>query len=204
MVRRIMTTTIERGMAEGLGMFGAPLAGMELRWVNGKMYRRLVPIVGAKSDRPPPPGPVLWLASRLHPAFRKQERLAKESFAVKRWRLELARWESEWKPRLVARNTELTDVPVADLDDAALADHLEAVHDHVLASAQLHHRLHVSDMGPLGLLMVALRVWCACWRRSWSTPASILRPSATSTRCDAPRRERRRSSTRTSATTGGG
>lgn len=159
MVRHLMTTTIERGMAEGLAMFGAPLAGMELRWVNGKMYRRLVPIVGASSDRPPPPGPVLWLASRLHPAFRKQERLAKESFAVKRWRLELQRWEDEWKPRLVARNTELTDVPVAELDDGGLAAHLEEVHDHLLASGQLHHRLHVSDMGPLGMLMVALRDW---------------------------------------------
>jgi pyruvate,water dikinase len=159
MLRNIMTTTIERGMAEGLAMFGAPLSGMALRWVNGKMFRRLLPIVGASSDRPPPPAPVLWLATRVHPAFRKQERLAKESFAVKRWRLELARWESEWKPGLVARNTELTDVPIAELDDAALADHLAEVHAHVLASAQLHHRLHVSDMGPLGMLMVALRDW---------------------------------------------
>ena len=157
--RDVMTKTIERGMAEGFALFGAPLAGMELRWVNGKMYRRLVPIVAAGSDRPPPPGPVLWLATRIHPAFRKQEKLAKESFSIKRWRLELARWESEWKPGLIARNTELTDVAVADLDDAALADHLEETHAHLLATTQLHHRLHVSDMGPLGLLMVALRDW---------------------------------------------
>ena len=159
MVRNIMTTTIERGMAEGFGMFGAPLAGMELRWVNGKMYRRLVPIIAGQSDRPPPPAPILWLATRLHPAFRKQERLARESFACKRWRLELDRWETEWKPRLIARNTELTEVPVTDLADDALASHLEEVHDHLLSTGQLHHRLHVSDMGPLGLLMVALRDW---------------------------------------------
>ena len=158
-VRDLMTKTIERGMAEGLGMFGAPLSGMELRWVNGKMFRRLVPIVGGSSDRPPPPAPILWLASRVHPAFRKQERLAAESFAVKRWRGELARWEAEWKPALIARNTALTDVAVAELDDEALAAHLEEVHGHVLTTAQLHHRLHVSDMGPLGMLMVALRDW---------------------------------------------
>jgi pyruvate,water dikinase len=159
MLRNVMTTTIERGLAEGFGMFGAPLAGMQLRWVNGKMYRRLIPIVGAGSDRPPPPAPVLWLATRVHPAFRKQERLAKESFAVKRWRVELARWEAEWKPRLVARNTELNDVAIDDLADSALADHVVEAHDHLLASGQLHHRLHVSDMGPLGMLMVALRDW---------------------------------------------
>ena len=158
-VRDLMSKTIERGMAEGFGMFGAPLAGMELRWVNGKMFRRLVPIVGASSDRPPPPGPILWLASRIHPAFRKQERRAAESFAVKRWRAELARWEGEWKPALIARNTELTDVRLADLDDEGVAAHLEEVHAHVLETGQLHHRLHTSDMGPLGMLMVALRDW---------------------------------------------
>ncbi len=158
-LRSVMATTLERGLAEGLAMFGAPLKGMEVRWLNGKLYRRLVPIVGANSDRPPPPAPVLWLASRLHPAFRKQERQAKKSFALKIWRNELARWESEWKPRQIARNLELSDVGVEALDDAALADHLAEVHDHVMTSGQLHHRLHVSDMGPLGNLMVALRSW---------------------------------------------
>jgi len=157
--RHLLASTIESGLAEGLGLFGAPLKGMEVRWVNGKFFRRLVPIVGADSNRSAPPAPVLWLASRLHPAFRKQEKLAKRSFTKKRWRDELARWESEWKPRLVARNTELSAVHVHGLDDAGLAEHLDEVHQHVLASTHLHQRLHVSDMGPLGLLMVTLRSW---------------------------------------------
>ncbi|HUP84065.1 MAG TPA: PEP-utilizing enzyme [Acidimicrobiales bacterium] len=158
-VRRVLATTLERGLAEGLGLFGAPLKGMEVRWVNGRLFRRLVPIVGGSKDGPPPPAPILWLASRVHPAFRKQERLAKESFAVKRWRLELARWESDWKPNLIARNRALSDLDLSSFDDDALARHIDDAHEHVLTTAQLHHRLHVSDMGPLGNLMVALRGW---------------------------------------------
>lgn len=157
--RHLLSSTLESGLAEGLGLFGAPLKGMEVRWVNGKLFRRLVPIVGANSDRAAPPAPVLWLASRLHPAFRKQEKLAKQSFAMKRWRDELARWEREWKPQLIARNLELSSVHVEGLDDPGLASHLDEVHEHVLKSTHLHHRLHVSDMGPLGMLMVALRSW---------------------------------------------
>ena len=42
-------------MKDGLGLFGAPLSHMEMRWVHGKFYRRLVPVVGGSKDLPPPP-----------------------------------------------------------------------------------------------------------------------------------------------------
>jgi pyruvate,water dikinase len=157
--RGIYEHALDRGFADGFAMFGAPLRGMVMRWVNGKFYRRLVPLIGGDKDLPTPPAPVLWLATRLHPAFRREERKAKQSFANKIWRDEIRRWEDEWKPSLVKRNLELTDVEVAHLDDDALADHLVDVHDHVLASGILHFRLHVSDMGPLGNLMLSLEDW---------------------------------------------
>jgi pyruvate,water dikinase len=146
-------------MEEGLALFGAPLKTMEMRWVNGKFYRRLVPLVGGGRDLPTPPAAVLWLASRLHPAFRRAERKARESFATKRWRHELERWEQEWKPAITARNVAFTDVDVAKLSDGALADHLSDVHAHLRDSIVLHFRLHVSDMGPLGDLMAHLEDW---------------------------------------------
>lgn len=158
-IRHLMRDSIEHGLAEGMALFGTPLKGMDVRFVNGKFYRRLVPLVGGDKDMRPPPAPVLWLATRLHPEFRRQERRAKESFETKRWRAELDRWNNEWKPGLIARNLQLTDVDPSALDDAALAAHVEEVHEHVLAGARLHHRLHVSDMGPLGNLMVHLDSW---------------------------------------------
>lgn len=157
--RRIFEECFDRGFSDGFAMFGAPLKTMELRWVNGKFYRRLVPLIGGGSDTKPPPPPVLWLASRLHPAFRRAEKRAKESFEIRRWRSELARWESEWKPALIKRNLALTDLDLSTLDDGALADHVDEVFEHVIDSTALHFRLHVSDMGPLGDLMVRLEDW---------------------------------------------
>jgi phosphohistidine swiveling domain-containing protein len=157
--REVYQQCIERGFEEGMALFGSPLKTMHLRWVNGKFYRRLVPQVGANSDRPPPPPAVLWLASRLHPTFRRQERRARESFEVKRWREELRRWEEEWKPALVAASLADSALDLASLEDGALADHVEDVHRRLLESGALHFRLHVSDMGPLGDLMVHLEDW---------------------------------------------
>ncbi|HEX4905710.1 MAG TPA: PEP-utilizing enzyme [Acidimicrobiales bacterium] len=157
--RDLYERCIDRGMTDGLALFGAPLRTMHCRFVNGKFYRRLVPLIGGDSDRKAPPAAALWLATRVHPAFRRAEKRAEESFETKRWRAELARWESEWKPDLVKANLRFTDVDVAALDDAALADHLCELHEHLVESTALHFRLHVSDMGPLGDLMVKLEDW---------------------------------------------
>jgi rifampicin phosphotransferase len=157
--RDLYERCLPAGIGEGMALFGSPLKTMEMHWVNGKFYRRLVPQVGANSDRPPPPPPVLWLASRLHPTFRRQERRARESFEVKRWRAELQRWEEEWKPALVDANLAAGTVDLASLDDAALAAHVEELHQRLVESTALHFRLHVSDMGPLGDLMVHLEDW---------------------------------------------
>ena len=157
--RDLYERCLPAGIGEGMELFGSPLKTMEMRWVNGKFYRRLVPQVGGGSDLPPPPAPVLWLASRLHPKLRKQERRARESFAVKRWRDELRRWEQEWKPALVEANLAAGALDLTSLDDGALAAHVDDLHRRLLDSTALHFRLHVSDMGPLGDLMVHLEDW---------------------------------------------
>src|SRR5262245_9445448 len=135
--RGIYAHSLPTGIGEGLAEFGAPLKTMEMRWVHGKFYRRLVPQVGGGSDLPPPPKPILWLASRLHPTLRAQERRAKESFETKRWRAEMARWEREWKPALIAANLADGEVDLPGLDDAALAAHLDDLHRRLLDSCTL-------------------------------------------------------------------
>ena len=157
--RDLYEQSLDRGMSEGFANFGTPLKTMQMRWVNGRFYRRLVPLVGGGRDLPAPPTPVLWLAARLHPAFRRNERMAKRSFETKIWRAELDRWEDEWKPALVERNLAVSDMDITALDDGALASHLRELHTDLLDSTALHFRLHVSDMGPLGNLMVHLEDW---------------------------------------------
>ncbi|MGI8794714.1 MAG: PEP-utilizing enzyme [Acidimicrobiales bacterium] len=157
--RDIFSESFSTGFAEGCALFGAPLKTMDLKWVNGRFYRRLVPLVGGGVDLPQPPDVVLRLVSRFHPTFRKAERRAKVSLEQKRWRDEIAMWESTWKPELIATNLRFTDVDLATLSDEEAGDHLRELYSHVIASARLHFRLHVSDMGPLGNLMVHLEDW---------------------------------------------
>jgi pyruvate,water dikinase len=159
MTRALLAECLPKGFEEGMADFGSPIKTVDMRWVNGRFYRRLVPLVGGGRDLPPPPTPVLKLAARLHPAFRKAERRAAESFATKRWLGELDRWETSWKPDLTKRNLALTDVDVAAVSDAELADHVAELTEHLRTTTTLHFRLHVSDMGPLGNLMVHLEDW---------------------------------------------
>lgn len=159
MTRDLFAECLPKGFEEGMTDFGSPLKTIDLRWVNGRLYRRLVPLVGGGRDLPLPPAPVLRLVTRLHPSFRRAERRARESFATKRWLDELRRWETEWKPGITKRNLALTDVDVAALPAAELADHVLEVTGHLRETTTLHFRLHVSDMGPLGNLMVHLEDW---------------------------------------------
>lgn len=159
MTRGILAATLPKGFAEGMANFGSPVKTIDMRWLNGRFYRRIVPLVGGSRDLPPPPPLVLKLATRLHPAFRRAERRAKETFETKRWLTELRRWEEEWKPTITKQNLAFADVDVAVIADGELADHLAALHDHLLETTALHFRLHVSDMGPLGNLMVHLEDW---------------------------------------------
>ncbi|HUW03987.1 MAG TPA: PEP-utilizing enzyme [Acidimicrobiales bacterium] len=158
-VRHVLSTGMDVGMAEGCERFGAPIAGMKLRWVNGHFYRRIVPLVGAARDLPTPPPPLLWLATRLHPEFRRREKTARDTLEHHRWNEETDRWEREWCPRITAENERLTDIEIEALDDVELAEHLTEVHDHLVETTTLHFRLSVTSMGPMGLLMVNLRNW---------------------------------------------
>src|SRR5688500_3522444 len=137
-LRDLLHRGLKEGFAEGLSLFGSPLQCMEMQWVNGKFYRRLVPLIGGGRDLPPPPAALLWLATRIHPAFRREERKARESFEIKRWRHEMARWEAEWKPDSTKANLAASDVDVAALSDDELADHLAELHARLVETVKLH------------------------------------------------------------------
>ena len=157
-VRDLMETAVHVGLGEGFGLLGAPLSTMDVVFVNGRMYRRLVPLIGGDRSGTPPTA-VLWLATRLHPTFRKRARTADRSLRDRVWLAELGRWENEWKPTLVAENLRLGAIDESSLDDDALAAHLETLVAHLEASTALHFRLHTSDLGPIGVMLVRAREW---------------------------------------------
>jgi pyruvate,water dikinase len=146
-------------MATVMERYGAPLSGMEVRFVNGKFYRRLVPLVGANSKAPPPPAAVLWVLTRVHPAFRRREKRALEAMDGKTWRKEVARWYGEQRPMLVERNRALQDEAIEGYDDAELADHLRRAFTNAREGHVLHFELHGTDLGPVGDLLAHTRRW---------------------------------------------
>ena len=138
--------------------YGGPLDTIEMRFVNGKAYRRLVPLIGGDRSGPPPPGPVLWLVSRLHPAFRRREKTAKAMFASRAYLDPIDRWDGGERQEWIEANLAFQRESPADLDDVGLADHLDRLLAHNLRGWTRHHQLHGTDMGPIGdLLAHALR-----------------------------------------------
>ena len=139
--------------------WGAPLETMEVQFVHGRMYRRLVPLVGADRTGPPPPRPVLWLATRLHPAFRRRERRARQTLAARPYLAVVDGWHGGEREAWVDRNLAVQAVDPAGLDDAALAHHLGAADDHAVQGWIRHHQLHGSDLGPIGDLLAHGTRW---------------------------------------------
>lgn len=139
--------------------YGAPLDTIAFRFVNGKIYRRLVPLVGAERSSPPPPGPILWLAARLHPALRRRERAAKQAFETFSFLEPIDRWDGGERQEWIEANRAIQAEPIADLDDTAMADHLERVLAHNHRGWFRHHQLHGTDMGPIGDLLAHTNRW---------------------------------------------
>ena len=147
------------GTEEAFGLFGAPLRGMRLAPVNGKVYSRLEPVIGANRDMKPPPKPVLWLVTRLHPEFRRRNAAAQRSLDEKVWRREVQWWRDDLRPKLVQQNLDLQDEDLTSYDDDALADHVERALANAAEGHHLHFRLHASDLGPLGMLLAEAEGW---------------------------------------------
>lgn len=158
-VRDAIVTSVPDGMEEGFELAGAPLKTMTACFINGRFYRRLVPLVGANKDLPPPPDVALKIATRLHPEFRRRTKRAAAALAGRFWLEELESWETEWKPNMVKKSRSLAGHDLPSLDDRELASLIAEAYTHVVDGLRLHFRLHTSDLGPIGLLLVRARDW---------------------------------------------
>jgi len=170
-MRDLIELALPSGMSEGFELVGAPLKTIDVGFVNGRMYQRLTPLVGGGRDLPTPPKGVLWLMTRLHPAFRKRAKQSVRAIDERFWLQEFARWEGEWKPKLNATNRRLGGVDATSLSDADLAAHLNTVWQHVEWAGSLHFRLHTSDLAPIGRLLLAAGNWGLDQRQVMTTLA---------------------------------
>ena len=146
------------GVARCFERLGVPLGGLEPRFVNGRAYTSLSPLVGQRGATPPP-RPLMWLALRVHPAFRRRARTAASTLAERTWRARTAEWASTLRPRLRTANLCLQEEDLAPLDDAALLDHVRRAHANASDGLVLHFDLHGDDLGPLGLYLASCQDW---------------------------------------------
>ena len=149
------------GLREGFDLIGAPLDTMDVRFVEGQMYRRLVPVIGGsgRGAGKPPPTWVMRTVFRVHPRLRRRARTAERSLAGKAWSAEADRWESTWKPTLSETNRRLAAVDLAALSDEELAEHFDETLRHARDAMVLHFRLHIADLGPIALLLDHTGEW---------------------------------------------
>lgn len=106
--RRIVTEHTAPTYRSVLKEFGGAIDTIDMRFVHGAMYRRLVPLIGADTDKGKvPPKPVLWLASRLHPELRRREKTAGRVMREKTFLGDIVRWTETERFEWIEVNREL-------------------------------------------------------------------------------------------------
>ena len=91
--------------------------------------------------------------------MRKRAKHAARAIDEKPWLTVVDDWQRTIRPRLEATNEELQSVDVAQLDDAALADHLDRLMSYCRENFELHFYLHTYDLGPIGFLLAECHRW---------------------------------------------
>ena len=157
--REAHPSALREGVGRIFERMGVPMRTLDERVVNGRMYSRLEPLIGADKDGPPPPAALLWVVVRLHPELRRRTKRAKVALSTRVWRKGVERWRDELEPSVRATNQGLQREDLAALDDAGLADHLRRAHRHMVESLVLHFDLHGDDLGPLGDYLAHCRDW---------------------------------------------
>lgn len=137
-----------RGTAEFMAFYGAPIAAMRSRYVNGFAYTSMEPAPDAEIPQ----------------RFARAE----EVFPNKVWREQLREWDEVAKPASIARHRELQAVDVDALSDDDLAAYLEECRDHHREMAYQHMRFTGSAMLPVGDLLAHVAAWTTV------TPADAL------------------------------
>lgn len=151
----------KKGFMEGTARYGLLLSHMELRLVNGFLYQQPAPFGAPAGAKGPPPKPVLWLLTRLHPGMRARIRACKTAFESRRWRRDLEEWDAVDKPAALAKHEALLAVDPAALDDAGLAAHVRACDAHIEEMIYLHHKYTIPCCVPVGDFLAHTAAWTA-------------------------------------------
>ena len=157
--QRIYSETCPPGMASYMERYGVLARGIDVAFVHGHMYIAPVPLAGPREMRRPPPQALIWLMARLHPAFRKRTRAARQTLLQRPWRAVNDQWFGSERAQWAERNQALQDIDPSTLNNDALRDHLRTCRANVVAGYTRHLQLHGDDLLPVGLLLALCAEW---------------------------------------------
>lgn len=160
--QHIQSTCTAAGTRRGFAEIGAPLDAVDFQFVNGLTYSRIRPLIAPdKAATRVPPLPLLKLAVRVHPGMRRRAATAAKAMAERPWRAVLADWlrPGGQREQLEQANLAIQDVDLAALSDTEVVAHVHTVVDHAKTMWQEHFRLHIYDLGPIGMLLDAAAGW---------------------------------------------
>ncbi|MGE3454084.1 MAG: PEP-utilizing enzyme [Kofleriaceae bacterium] len=148
-----------RGFRESTERYGALLDYMEMAVVDGFIYLCPRPVGAPKTAKGPPPPFIFKLLARLHPAIRKRNKRAVETFKTKRWREDVERWDRELKPAILKANAALAAIDPFTLELEPLIAHLAAAHARVADAIYCHHALNACSMLTTGDFLAHAKAW---------------------------------------------
>ncbi len=156
----LLSEGFDHGFRRVFAELGLPVDSVAIEFVHGFSYTRLRPLIGADSEpRKPPPVPILKLASRLHPEFRKRNKTAIATLRDRPSNAIVHRWEKELRPELIKANTTFQNFDVHEANDVELQSHITALLDQLRSNFELHFWLHGHDLGPVARYLQASLGW---------------------------------------------
>ena len=123
------------------------------------MYMQARPFGAPPGAAGPPPAPVLWLLTRLHPKMRARVKQAKKAFDEKLWRADLKEWDTVDRPEIVAKHRAIEAVDVEFLADEQLAAHINTAFEHLKFSHWMHHKYTAPSTIVVGDLLAGVMEW---------------------------------------------
>ncbi len=141
--QELLNEAMDAGSTAGASRYGV-LVDRRTEIVNGYPYATQKPVEGATDPRS------MAELDDEETEYHCRVEAAAKAFETKRWRSELERWDSEWKPDIRSTQRSLQEVSLEDLDDEALIDHIERCREAYIDLGILNFRILFAHIVPLG------------------------------------------------------
>ncbi len=148
-----------RGFAMGTARYGMLLSHIQPGLSNGFLYQQPVAFMAPEGAMKPPPAPVLWLLTRLHPKMRARIATSAKAMENKQWRADLDMWDNQDKPAAIEQHLAIQVVDVRELDDEALIEHLDIARAHAGEMVALHHKYTATAVVVTGDFLADASEW---------------------------------------------